>query len=140
MSCALGLSRRPVGCVDASAGRTVWTKNVGGTDAIAGDGERVFGADASDRVSAWSAANGDVAWESEALMFRDLGAPAVVAGSVVFGDREGTLHWLSRLNGQAQLRLPTDGSAIKVPPAVVDGMLVVATRAGGVFAFRPGGR
>ena len=127
-----------VGCVDAAAGRAVWIKNVGGTDAVAGTAERLFGADASDRITAWSTANGDVAWESESLMFRDLGAPAVIGGAVVFGDRDGMLHWLSPSNGQAQLRLPTDGSAIRVPPVVAGGVLIVATRAGGVFAFRPG--
>ena len=126
-----------VGCIDAAAGRAVWIKNVGGTDAVAGTAERVFGADASDRISAWSTGSGDVAWESESLMFRDLGAPAVIAGSVVFGDRDGVLHWLSQSSGQAQFRLPTDGSAIKVPPVVAGGVLVVATRAGAVFAFRP---
>ena len=127
-----------VGCVDAAAGRAVWIKNVGGNDAVAGTAERLFGADASDRITAWSTANGDVAWESESLMFRDLGAPAVIGNSVVFGDREGMLHWLSPSNGQAQLRLRTDGSAIKVPPVVAGGLLIVATRAGGVFAFKPG--
>jgi hypothetical protein len=55
----------------------------------------------------------------------------------VFGDRDGTLHWLSRAKGEAQLRLPTDGSAIEVPPVVVAGLLVVVTRNGGMFAFRP---
>lgn len=128
-----------VGCVDPATGRAAWIRNVGGVDAIAGDAERLFGADASDRITAWSTANGNVAWESEALMFRDLGAPAVIAGSVVFGDRDGMLHWLSRQDGKPRLRLPTDGSAVVVPPVVVDGLLIAVTRAGGVFAFRPSG-
>ena len=38
----------------------------------------VFGADATDRITAWSAANGDVAWTSEKLLFRGLSAPASV--------------------------------------------------------------
>ncbi|MEO6364323.1 MAG: outer membrane protein assembly factor BamB [Caldimonas sp.] len=126
-----------VGCVDAERGRVAWTKTIGGTDAIGGDAELVFGADASDRVSAWKTASGDVAWTSEALMFRGLGAPAALAGSVVFGDRDGTLHWLSRDKGEAQARLSTDGSAVNVPPVVVGGLLIVVTRSGGLFAFRP---
>lgn len=126
-----------VGCVDAELGRIVWTKTVAGNDAIGGDSELVFGADASDRLTAWKTANGDVAWTSEALLNRGLGAPAVVGGSVVFGDRDGTLHWLSRAKGEAQLRSSTDGSAIEVPPVVVGGVLVVVTRGGGMFAFKP---
>ena len=126
-----------VGCVDAERGRVMWTKTIGGTDPIGGDSEFVFGADASDRLSAWKTASGDVAWTSEALMFRGLGAPAVLGASVVFGDLDGTVHWLSRVKGEAQLRSSTDGSAIAVPPVVVGGVLIVVTRSGGLFAFRP---
>jgi outer membrane protein assembly factor BamB len=126
-----------VGCVDAQRGQIAWTKALGGTDAVAGDSELLFGADASDRLTAWRTATGDVAWTTEALMFRGLGPPAAIAGSVVFGDADGTLHWLSRDKGEAQARVPTDGSAIAVPPVNVGGVLVVVTRSGGVFAFRP---
>ena len=126
-----------VGCVDAERGSAVWTKAIGGTDAIGGDAELLFGADASDRLTAWKAPTGDVAWTSEALMFRRLGAPATIGSSVVYGDGSGMLHWMSRSKGEAQLRLPTDGSAIEVPPLVVGGMLIVVTRSGGVFAFQP---
>ena len=126
-----------VGCVDAQLGTVAWTKAIGGTDAVSGDAELLFSADASDRLSAFRTATGDVAWTSEALMFRSLGPPAVFAQSVVFGDATGMLHWLSRAKGEAQARVPTDGSAITVPPVNVGGLLVVVTRSGGVFAFRP---
>jgi outer membrane assembly lipoprotein YfgL len=126
-----------VGCVDAERGAIVWTKAIGGTDALGGDGELTFAADASDRLTAWRTRTGDVVWTSEALMFRSLGTPAAIAGSVVVGDSSGMLHWLSRDKGEAQARVGTDGSAISVPPVVVGGLLVVVTRSGGVFAFRP---
>ena len=126
-----------VGCVDAQLGNVAWTKNVGGTDAINGDAELLFGADASDRINAWRTPTGDTAWTSESLMFRGLGPPGVVGQSVVFGDASGTLHWFSRAKGESQARVTTDGSAIATPPVSVGGVLVVVTRGGGVFAFRP---
>ena len=126
-----------VGCVDAQLGNIAWTKTVGGTDAIGGDAEMLFGADASDRITAWRTPTGDIAWTSESLMFRGLGAPGVVGQSVVFGDLEGTLHWFSRAKGESQARVSTDGGAIATPPVTVGGVLVVVTRKGGVFAFRP---
>ena len=70
-------------------------------------------------------------------MFRGLGAPAAVGHSVVFGDADGTLHWFSRDKGESQARVTTDGSALSAPPVSVGGLLVVVTRTGGVFAFRP---
>lgn len=126
-----------VGCVDADRGRIMWTKAIGGTDAISGDPEQLFGADASDRITSWKTPSGDVVWTSEALTNRGVGAPGLVGSSVVFGDRDGTLHWFGRAKGETQLRSTTDGSPISVPPVVVDGTLIVVTRSGGVFAFRP---
>jgi outer membrane assembly lipoprotein YfgL len=126
-----------VGCVDAQLGTVAWTKQVGGTDAIAGDAEILFGADGSDRLSAWRTPSGDVAWTSESLMFRELGAPAVVAQSVAYGDGNGTVHFFSRAKGESQARMSTDGSAIATTPVSVAGLLIVVTRSGGVFAFRP---
>jgi outer membrane protein assembly factor BamB len=126
-----------VGCVDAQLGNVAWSKTVGGTDGIGGDADLLFGADASDRITAWRTPTGDIAWTSETLMFRGLGAPAAIGQSVVVGDLDGTLHWLSRAQGTAQARLTTDGSAVSTPPVAVGGVLVVVTRGGGVFAFRP---
>ena len=125
-----------VGCVDAERGRIMWTKTIGGTDAIGGDSELLFGADASDRMTAWKTDSGLVAWTSEALLYRGLSAPVVQGASVVYGDADGTVHWLSRDKGEAHLRLPTDGSAVTAPPVVSGAMLLIVTRSGGIFAFR----
>ena len=125
-----------VGCVDGDRGNLLWARNGGGTDAVGGDRDFLYGADATDRLTAWRKDNGEVAWTSEALLYRGLSAPVVHGGSVVVGDAEGTLHWLSREKGEAQLRLPTDGSPVAAPPVVVGSTLFVATRSGGLFAFR----
>jgi outer membrane assembly lipoprotein YfgL len=125
-----------VGCVNAERGSLAWSKNVGGTDGIGGDADFVFGADGADRMTAWRLADGNVAWTSDSLLNHGLGAPAVLGGSVVFGSADGTLHWFSRDKGEALLRLPTDGSAISVPPVVAGDTLLVVTRSGGLFAFR----
>ena len=126
-----------VGCVNAERGVLLWSKNVGGTDGVAADEQSVFAADASDRLTAWKAASGEVAWTSDKLQFRGLSSPLVVGKTVVFGDADGTVHWLSRDNGEAQLRLSTDGSAIAAAPVVSGSTMLVVTRNGGLFAFRP---
>ncbi len=125
-----------VGCVDAERGTLVWSKNVGGTDALAGDAELLFGGDATDRLAAWKTGSGDGVWSNDKLQYRSLGPPAVFGDSVVFGDEEGTLHWFARASGEAQLRTPTDGSAIAVAPVASGTTLLVVTRKGGLYAFR----
>lgn len=126
-----------VGCVNAERGTLQWSKNVGGVQAVGGDDELVVGADASDRITAWRAANGDVAWTSERLLYRQLSGALVVGRTVIFGDAEGQVHFLDRANGNTLLRLPTDGSAVVGAPVRWGNTVIVTTRNGGVFAFRP---
>lgn len=125
-----------VGCVDAERGGLTWSRPVGGNDAIAADANFVYGADGTDRLSAWRSDTGNVAWTSDVLMHRGLGAPAVQADSVVYADASGMLHWLRRQDGQALQRLATDGSPPAAPPAVAGPTLLLVTRAGGLHAFR----
>ncbi len=126
-----------VACADATRGALLWSRNVGGVNAVAGDDERVFGADASDRISAWRAATGDVAWSSEKLLYRGLSGALAVGPTVLFGDAEGFVHFLSAANGDVQLRLPTDGSPVLGTPVISGTTILVTTRNGGLFAFRP---
>ena len=126
-----------VGCVNAERGTLVWSKNVGGTEGVAVDEQMVFGADASDRLSAWRTPSGEAAWSSEKLMYRGLSAPLAVGPTVVFGDADGYVHWLSRDKGETVLRLPTDGSTIVATPALSGTTMLVVTKNGGLFAFRP---
>jgi len=125
-----------VGCVDAQKGTTTWSKNIGGTDAVAADSEYVFAGDASDRITAWKI-NGDAAWTYDKLLYRGLSAPLSTGKTVVFGDGDGMLHFFSRDTGEALLRLTTDGSAIVAQPVVSGTVMLVVTRNGGLFAFRP---
>lgn len=125
-----------VGCVDAQAGKLLWSKNAGGTEGIGGDAELVVGADAASRIVAWKAGSGDVAWNTERLLYRDLSAPLVHADSVVFGDLEGNVHFLARANGEPQLRIATDGSPVVAAPVATNGTIVVATRSGGLHGLR----
>jgi outer membrane assembly lipoprotein YfgL len=126
-----------VGCVDAETGRLLWARNTGGINAIGGDEELIFGADASDRIVAWKADNGETVWSSERMLLRGLSAPASIGPAVAFGDFEGYVHFLDRKDGQPLLRLATDGSAVVGKPALSGTTLLVVTRNGGLFAFRP---
>lgn len=126
-----------VGCVAANTTSLRWSRLGGGQQGIGGDADLVFGADASDRVTAWKAASGDTAWNNERLLHRGLSAPLSTGRTVVFGDAEGQVHFLSRDDGKTLLRLPTDGSAVVAAPVLSGTTVLVVTRNGGLFAFRP---
>jgi len=125
-----------VACMDAAKGTLLWSKTVGGLNAVASDAELVFGADASDRLTAWRVGNGDVAWTSEKYLYRGLSGGLAVGPSVVFGDSAGIVHFLAGATGQAQLRLSTDSSGVIGTPALSGTTLLVTTRKGGLYAFR----
>ncbi|WKB53680.1 outer membrane protein assembly factor BamB [Eleftheria terrae] len=124
-----------VGCVEAQGGTLLWSKASSGSTGLYADGQRVYGVDSTDRVTAYRQADGDVAWTSERFRFRGLSAPLAVGRSVVVGDAEGYVHLLSREDGQPQARVATDGSAVVGAPVLAGSAWVVVTRAGGVFAF-----
>lgn len=126
-----------VGCANAQNGTLRWSRNVGGVRAIGGDADLLFGADASDRITAWKTPNGDIAWTNEKYLYRGLSGPAAFGtAAVVFGDVEGQVHFLARDSGQALQRLPTDGSPVVGSPVMAGPTLLVVTRNGGLHAFR----
>lgn len=127
-----------VGCVNAGTGAIVWTKPASGSEGLHGDDRFVFGSESDGKIIAWNRADGDRAWVSERLKFRGLTAPLAVGRSVAIGDSTGLLHLVSREDGSPVNRVSTDGSAIAAAPVLAAGdTLVVVTRAGGIFGFRP---
>ena len=126
-----------VGCADAARGALLWSRNNAGAQAVASNEELVFGADASDRITAWRASSGDVAWQSEKLLYRGLSGALAVGPSVVFGDSEGYLHFMAAASGEQQLRLRTGSKAILGAPALSGTTMMVVAQDGGIYAFRP---
>lgn len=134
--CARGF-QSAVGCVSGERGSTVWSRNVGGTNGIGGDAQNLYGADASDRMTAWKLSNGDTVWAAEQFLNRKLSVPVSLGNSVLVGDFEGYVHFVARDTGKTVARLATDGSPITAAPVVLGGTVLFATRNGGLFAIRP---
>ena len=126
-----------IGCVDAADGTLRWSKPANGATGLAGDGQQLYGAEADGQVMAWRADTGERAWQTERLKWRQLTGPLVLGRSVVVGDSTGLVHLLSRQDGSAMDRFATDGSGIAATPVAAGNTLVVVTRSGGVYGYRP---
>ncbi len=126
-----------VGCVNALRGSTLWTQPANGAEGVDGDDQLVFGTESNGTVIAWKRQDGAKAWTSERLQYRKLSAPLVLGRSVVIGDDSGLVHLLSREDGSPLNRLTTDGSGVSVGPVASADTLVVVTRNGGIYGFRP---
>ena len=126
-----------VGCVNAVRGNLLWTKPAFGYVGVHGDDKSVFGVEGDGKIMAWRRVDGERVWVSERMRYHSLTAPLVVGRSVAVGDEAGLVHWLSREDGTPLTRMATDGSAIVSAPVLAAGTLVVVTRSGGVFGFKP---
>lgn len=126
-----------VGCVNAVKGNVIWAKPATGFVGVHGDEVMLFGAESDGKLVAWKRANGERSWISERFLRRNLTAPLVVGRSVAVGDDSGFVHFVSREDGSALTRVTTDGSAVIAAPVLAGGTLVVVTRNGGIFGFRP---
>ncbi len=127
-----------LGCVDAQRGQLVWSKRSQGFVGLSGDATRVFGVESDSKMLAWNQTDGERAWTQESLQHRGLGAPLAIGNTVLVADNAGMVHVFSAEKGQLLNRLTTDGSAIEVAPVAADGLAIVVTRNGGVYALKPG--
>ena len=126
-----------VGCVNTARGSLVWTKPANGSQGVHGDENFVFGTESDGIVQALRRTDGERAWTTDRLRYRELTAPLVIGRSVAVGDFAGFIHLLSRQDGSMFNRMATDGSAIAAAPVLVGNTLVAVTRNGGVYGFVP---
>lgn len=126
-----------VACVDADKGRVVWNKPASGSTGLHGDETVVVGTESDGKILAWRRTDGERLWTSERLRYRSLTAPLVAGRSVVVGDGSGTLHFLSRQDGEPLNRVTTDGAPLAAAPVLIGQTIVAVTQRGGIFGFRP---
>lgn len=126
-----------VGCVDASRASLNWTQISRGTVGLGGDDVAVYGTQTNGFVTAWSRKDGVRTWSSERLQYRQLTAPLLLGRSVVIGDNSGLVHFLSREDGSQLNRVTTDESGIAAELVATADTLVVVTRKGNIYGFRP---
>lgn len=124
-----------VGCVNAERGSALWNRVTGGTNGVGADDQVVVAGDASDRLSAWKLANGDLAWSADQFQRRKLSEPVLLNKQVLVGDFEGQVHLLDRDTGKTRSRLATDGSPV-VTVTLLGDTALVATKSGGLFAIK----
>lgn len=126
-----------VSCVNTTRGIVEWVKPANGSTGLQGDASLIVGTEGDGKVVAWKRMDGDRLWMTERLRFRGVGAPLLLGRSVVVGDQAGLVHFLSREDGSPLTRVSTDGSSIVGAPVLAGQTLIVSTRRGGLFGFRP---
>ncbi len=117
-------------------GRTIWwRRELSVYNSLAGDWNYLYLSDERGDVWALEQRNGASLWKQTDLHERHLSAPAIYKNSIVVGDFEGYLHWLSQLDGRLLGRLKISDSPIDSKPLVVDDVLYVYAKDGTLTAL-----
>jgi outer membrane protein assembly factor BamB len=135
-TCAVTFQGR-IGCFDANSGRPVWEKAFSSDSGLAADDQVVAAGDDWSVVNAYRANDGALLWKSDKLKNRQVSVPYILGRAVVVGDFEGYVHFLETSKGELVGRAKTDGSGISAAPVLAGDTLVVQTKDGGLFGFRP---
>ena len=126
-----------VACLQHETGRLVWRKNWPVTLPVAADVTSVYAIDASSRVVAFNAKNGEERWKSEALSLRRLTSPVSLGQAIWTADFEGYLHGLSRETGSLIGRVRLEGGRPTGPMLETRTGLLVQTEGGRLILLRP---
>ncbi|BDD94664.1 outer membrane protein assembly factor BamB [Pandoraea sp. XJJ-1] len=125
-----------VGCADVQTGNGLWARDFSSPNGVTQDERVVAAVNTDGAVYAFNAADGSTLWQNDKLKYRDLSAPLALGRVVVVGDKQGYLHFLSRENGELLARVKLSG-AISAQPILAGQTLVVQTRDGNIYGFRP---
>lgn len=121
--------------VKPASGQLIWSQDLSSYSGMAADWNQLYVSDENSEVVALDRETGTEKWRQTGLRARDLTAPAVFGESVVVGDFEGYLHFLSRESGELQSRIRVGKDAIINPALILDKGLAVQTSGGLVTAL-----
>lgn len=131
---ATGYNGNLVG-LDLRTGQMLWKKELGSArDFIVYNG-RVFVVDQGDGINAYAITANTVLWKNSELLNRQLTAPVLYQGLLVFGDYQGYLYWIDPLDGTIIAEMHVDSSGFLSTPVVADDMLIIQAKKGTVYAI-----
>jgi outer membrane protein assembly factor BamB len=121
--------------IDLETGVVLWSQDMSSYAGLGADINNVYVTSDFDAVVAFERQSGTQLWRQEALRLRDVTAPTRFANTIVVGDYEGYVHWLSPDNGDFLARERAAGQRISGAPLVVGQNVYVQGDDGTVAAF-----
>ncbi len=109
-----------------ASGEPLWQQpDVSVESGITLDWQALYVSDENGDVWVLNRENGQPFWKQDALHFRELTTPVLYRDTLVVGDFEGYLHWLSQEDGSLLDRKKISDERILAKPLVVDDVLYI---------------
>ena len=119
---------------DLATQRVVWSEDASSTNRPEVSGDKVFVSTVDGKLNAYSLSTGELAWQNEELLNRQLSNPVMLGQSLVVGDMDGVIHLLDPASGKLVGRAKTSGEVQSL--RVIDNQLYVATRKGALTIWQ----
>jgi outer membrane protein assembly factor BamB len=130
---AVGLGRAV--SIALETGLMLWQHEISSHSGLGADFNFVYVTNDESEVVALDRAGGTPRWRQNALRLRDVTAPTRFGRTIVVGDLEGFVHWLSPDDGRFLARERASSQRIAATPLVVGENLFVQSEDGTLTAF-----
>jgi len=121
--------------LDAQSGQVLWQREASSYVGVAEGFGNAYVSLADGTIESVDERSATAMWSNNALLRRQLSAPAVFSSYIAVGDLEGYLHVLSQVDGRFIARTKIDGKGLRVQPLVVGGWLYVYGNGGKLVAL-----
>lgn len=121
--------------IDVRSGRALWQRDLSSYSGPVEGYGNIYVADAEGSIHAFEQNGQGVIWTQTVLARRKLSAPAILSGSLVVGDFEGYLHFVSQVDGHLVSRVQLDDSGVRAPMVSADDKLFVFSNEGQLAAY-----
>ncbi|MEB6480413.1 outer membrane protein assembly factor BamB [Acinetobacter vivianii] len=119
---------------DLASQRVVWSEDASSTNSAEVAEDKVFVTTTDGKLNAYSLATGELVWQNEELLNRQLSNPVMLGQNLVVGDLNGVLHLINPASGKLIGRAKTSGEVRSL--RVIDNQLYVATRKGALTIWQ----
>ena len=119
---------------DLTTQRVVWSEDASSTNSAEVSGDKVFVSTADGKLKAYNLATGELLWQNEELLNRQLSNPVMLGQNLVVGDLDGVIHLIDPNTGKLIGRAKTSGEVRSL--RVIDNQLYVTTRKGALSIWQ----